>query len=197
MKKRLLPLASITLALALLLTAAWVIYVGMGKSEADRLCRERFCYACHGDGFTEPLACLKSREAGSPMTPLIIEALRREHPGIAEEQLQVIAEEIARRQLPAIDARQQSRRGERLYIAKCAACHGSKGEGKPGQYPPLAGSEWLTDEPSRLPEILRLGLRGPISVKGEPWDEIMLPPGLSDSDHEPVIQYLRERFARP
>lgn len=197
MKKRLLPLASLLLVLTLLLALARVIYVGMGKSEADRLCRERFCYICHGDAFSEPLTCLKSRDEGEPMTPLIIEALRREHPGIAEEHLQVIAEEIARRQLPAINARQQSRRGERLYAAKCAACHGSKGEGKPGQYPPLAGSEWLTDEPSRLPEILSLGLRGPISVKGEPWDEIMLPPGLRDSDHGPIIQYLRERFARP
>lgn len=202
MKKRLLPLLNILLGGGLLLLAAFVIYVGMGRSEADRLCRERFCYLCHADAFSDPLSCLRSWRSGQPVTPLVTAAFRRAHPDligklINDADLRSVAEEITRRQLPTLAARQESRRGERLYLAKCAACHGSDGLGQPGQYPPLLGSEWLTAQPSRLPEILSRGLSGPISVKGTAWDAVMLPPGLRPADHEPLIRYLRERFARP
>lgn len=202
MKKRLLPILNILLGGGLLMLAAYVIYIGMGRSEADRLCRERLCYICHTDAFSTALSCLNSRKSGQAATPLIIEAIRRQHPDLSaaltsEANLQTIAEEITRRQLPSLAARQESRRGERLYLAKCAACHGNDGLGQPGQYPPLLGSEWLTEQPSRLPEILSRGLSGPISVKGTAWDEVMLPPGLLPADHEPLIRYLRERFARP
>jgi mono/diheme cytochrome c family protein len=62
------------------------------------------------------------------------------------------------------------RRGEQWYNAACSLCHGTDGAGKPGQAPPLAGSEWVTAEgANRLIRIPVLGLNGPISVGGKEY----------------------------
>src|SRR5277367_147364 len=33
--------------------------------------------------------------------------------------------------------------GKKLYSGNCANCHQDTGEGQPGSYPPLVGSEWV------------------------------------------------------
>ena len=33
---------------------------------------------------------------------------------------------------------------QKIYEMVCGTCHGADGKGKPGQAPPLAGSEWVT-----------------------------------------------------
>lgn len=48
--------------------------------------------------------------------------------------------------------------GEQLYLNTCAACHQPNGEGLPGAFPPLAGSEIVTDpDPERLISIILQG----------------------------------------
>lgn len=182
---------------AIILTAVLMalVYIEAGDSAEERMCRQRGCYLCHERAFAEPLECLRSWKRGEPLTPLILSRLRQKHGALAGEDAPEIAAYIARQQLPALAAMQTGERAEALYLAKCAACHGRQGEGTPGQYPPLMGSEWVTQEPSRLPEILRNGLQGPISVKGKPWDSVMLPPGVREADHALLIPYLRGRFA--
>ena len=172
----------------------YLIYTEAGDSAEERLCRGRGCYLCHARASPEPLDCLRSWSHGEPLVPVISRRLAEEHAWLAGEAAPEIAAYIARQQLPALHARQAGSRAEALYLAKCAACHGRRGEGTPGQYPPLMGSEWITGEPSRLPEILREGLREPISVKGESWDSVMLPPGVREADHALLIPYLREQF---
>lgn len=84
--------------------------------------------------------------------------------------------------------------GKRQYTLICATCHGDSGQGKPGQAPPLAGSEWVnTDSSKRLEQIPQLGLTGLIHVKGEPWNLQMaaMGVGLSDSDLAAVLTYIR------
>ncbi len=74
----------------------------------------------------------------------------------------------------------------------CAACHQPDGMGKPGQFPPLAGSEWANGAPNRLIRIPLLGLAGPIKVKGQSWNSAM--PGLgstSDEDLASILTYIR------
>ena len=64
--------------------------------------------------------------------------------------------------------------------------------GKPGQFPPLAGSEWPTGSPNRLIRIPLLGLSGPIKVKGQAWNLSM--PGLpatSDEDLAMILTHIR------
>ena len=35
--------------------------------------------------------------------------------------------------------------GGAIFAANCAACHQANGQGLPGVFPPLAGSEWVVD----------------------------------------------------
>lgn len=84
--------------------------------------------------------------------------------------------------------------GKRTFDSICAACHGENGEGKPGQAPPLAGSEWVNAAGfKRIVEIPQLGLQGQVNVEGQAWNLQMAPMGaaLSDSDLAAVLTYIR------
>src|SRR5262245_35970571 len=41
-------------------------------------------------------------------------------------------------------------RGKVIYERVCGLCHQPDGMGKPGQFPPLVGSEWANGAPARL-----------------------------------------------
>ncbi|HTV62055.1 MAG TPA: cytochrome c [Verrucomicrobiae bacterium] len=87
--------------------------------------------------------------------------------------------------------------GKRTFDTICSACHGPDGAGKPGQAPPLAGSEWVNAPGyQRLVEIPQLGLNGPITVEGQTWNLSMAPmgAGLSDSDLAAVLTYIRSSW---
>lgn len=56
--------------------------------------------------------------------------------------------------------------GRQLYTANCQACHQANGQGLPGVFPPLAGSEWVNGDPQILSLIVLHGLVGPIEVRG-------------------------------
>ncbi|SEH95411.1 cytochrome c [Akkermansia glycaniphila] len=87
-------------------------------------------------------------------------------------------------------------KGKRLYLSKCAVCHGRNGAGDAVNYPPLEGSEWLVEDDARLRDVIRNGLEGKIKVKGREWDSLMLPPGVTkDEDAEAIIRYLKAEFA--
>lgn len=61
--------------------------------------------------------------------------------------------------------------GQYKFEQVCAVCHGSDGLGKPGQAPPLAGSEWVNAKGiNRLVRIPVLGLNGTIEVKGQTYN---------------------------
>ena len=87
--------------------------------------------------------------------------------------------------------------GKKQYETICAACHGADGMGKPGQFPPLAGSEWVNASSfKRMEEIPQLGLNGEIHVAGQDWSSQMAPMGaaLSDSDLAAVLTYVRHSW---
>jgi mono/diheme cytochrome c family protein len=76
----------------------------------------------------------------------------------------------------------------------CGICHGPDGNGKPGQAPPLAGSEWVvTKGINRLTHIPLAGLTGTLKVEGKEWNLNMAAMGaaLSDSDLAAVLTYMR------
>jgi len=76
----------------------------------------------------------------------------------------------------------------------CAACHQATGQGSPGQFPPLAGSEWVNEEnPGRMIRLVLYGLNGPITVKGQSYNSSMVPWNvLSDEEVAAVISYVRQ-----
>ena len=79
----------------------------------------------------------------------------------------------------------------------CVACHGGGGTGIPGQFPPLAGSEWvLAENPARIIRIVVNGLTGPITVKGENFNNSMPPLGsaLDSKQAAAVLTYIRNEW---
>ena len=83
--------------------------------------------------------------------------------------------------------------GKAVYARTCVACHQATGLGAPGQFPPLAGSEWVNEtEPGRMIRAVLNGLQGPISVHGANYNNVMVPwNSLSDEDIAAVITYVR------
>jgi len=79
-------------------------------------------------------------------------------------------------------------RGKKIFAANCQTCHQASGQGIPGQYPPLAGSEFTTGGSRRPAMIVMKGLQGPVKVKGQqfgtavmqPWDKTLTDQKIAD-----------------
>jgi mono/diheme cytochrome c family protein len=88
-------------------------------------------------------------------------------------------------------------RGKAVYETVCGICHNSDGQGKPGQAPPLAGSEFVAAKGfNRLAHIPLMGLTGPIQVAGKDWNLSMAAMGaaLPDDDLAAVLTYIRSSW---
>ena len=89
--------------------------------------------------------------------------------------------------------------GEALYQQRCLSCHQATGEGLPGTYPPLAGSEFVNAADPGVPaRILIHGISGPITVKGTEYNNLMPPYGvgvqMSDDEVAQLLTYVRSSF---
>ena len=88
-------------------------------------------------------------------------------------------------------------RGKKVYSANCATCHQANGEGVAGQYPPLAGSEWVTGSTKRLGMIILKGAEGPMTVKGAQYGSAVMQPWektLNDQKIADVMTYIRQEW---
>jgi mono/diheme cytochrome c family protein len=96
----------------------------------------------------------------------------------------------------AAAAKEQLPDGKQVYATTCAACHQATGEGVPGVFPPLAGSEWVTGDEGKLARIILHGVTGPIEVAGETFNGMMPPWGgtMKDADIAAVITYVRSAW---
>jgi mono/diheme cytochrome c family protein len=87
-------------------------------------------------------------------------------------------------------------KGKKIFSdVGCVACHQANGMGISGQFPPLAGSEWvLAPGPNRIIRIAQNGLEGPIKIKGVDW-ALAMPSGLtanlSDEDFAALLTFIR------
>jgi mono/diheme cytochrome c family protein len=97
---------------------------------------------------------------------------------------------------PKSGAAAMAAHGKAVYETVCGICHGADGLGKPGQAPPLAGSEWVAREIPELAHIPLTGLNGTIQVKGREWNLSMAPMGanLSNADLAAVLSYIRSSW---
>jgi mono/diheme cytochrome c family protein len=86
--------------------------------------------------------------------------------------------------------------GEVVYGRMCAVCHGFDGEGRRPAFPPLAGSEWVTDDDERLIRIVLDGLSGEITVRGERYNGLMLGfrQHLTDEEIAAVLNHVRSSW---
>ena len=97
---------------------------------------------------------------------------------------------------------QQMDAGKEVYMkaaaggGMCFTCHQPNGEGMAGQFPPLAGSDWVLGDKERLIKISMYGLMGEIEVNGIKYNNVMAPPGippgsLTDDQIANVLTYIR------
>jgi cytochrome c oxidase cbb3-type subunit 2 len=92
-------------------------------------------------------------------------------------------------QAPTFDAAE----GSKLFADNCAVCHGAKGKGVPGTFPPLAGDQVVnaTDPAEHITTMLR-GLSGK-AIDGQKY-EVEMPPfadKLSDQQIADIVDHER------
>lgn len=86
-------------------------------------------------------------------------------------------------------------RGEQVYNAHCLACHQADGSGNPGMYPPLDLTETVLGDKNKLIDITLNGLTGEIEVKGEIYNQVMIPHNfLTDEQIADVLTFIRNSF---
>lgn len=90
-----------------------------------------------------------------------------------------------------------TQQGKAVY-SQCITCHQGNGLGVPGQFPPLAKSEWVTGSEKRLVAILLKGMQGPITihgVKGSYGGNMVGWEGsLSDKKIAAVVSFIRSQW---
>ncbi len=86
--------------------------------------------------------------------------------------------------------------GSILYNTYCASCHQQNGKGDNSRFPPLAGSEWVTGDKSRLINVILNGLDGEIMVNGQSWQGMMPAHAEFLDDHAiaSISTYIRQSF---
>lgn len=88
-------------------------------------------------------------------------------------------------------------RGKKIYAANCATCHQMNGQGVAGQYPPLAGSEFVNGGSRRMAMIVLKGLQGPVKVKGAQYGSAVMQPWektLNDQKIADVLTFVRQEW---
>jgi len=83
-----------------------------------------------------------------------------------------------------------------VYSTYCIACHQSDGKGDGNRFPPIAQSEWVNYNTDRLINVILNGLKGPVTVKGQSYNEVMPAHGsfLSDEQIADVLTYIKSNF---
>lgn len=87
--------------------------------------------------------------------------------------------------------------GGQLYTLYCSACHGADGKGATGgQFPPLAGSEWVQGDAARAVKIVLHGLHGEVEVDGRKFNLEMPPQGgvLPDDQIAAILTFARNSW---
>ncbi|HEY1764577.1 MAG TPA: cytochrome c [Opitutaceae bacterium] len=93
--------------------------------------------------------------------------------------------------------------GKIQFTAVCITCHQATGQGIPGTYPPLAGSEWVKGPADRVIRIVLYGLKGDIHVEGHDFHAAEMPVfgqvsdsayNWSDEKIAAVLTYVRHEW---
>lgn len=90
--------------------------------------------------------------------------------------------------------------GKTVYMQVCFACHQPTGQGLPGMFPALAGSDWVVaKKPDRLIRMVLHGFTGPFMLNGVPFKSpapLMPAQGgvLNDQQIADVLTYVRNSF---
>jgi nitrite reductase (NO-forming) len=107
------------------------------------------------------------------------------------DSLDAVSETAAAMQAGAATKEQQFKAGEVLYNGTCSVCHQNGGQGMPGVFPPLAGSDYLMADKRRAIEIVLNGMTGPVTVNGQEYNSVMPPMSqLADDEIANILTFV-------
>ncbi|TXH14900.1 MAG: nitrite reductase, copper-containing [Gammaproteobacteria bacterium] len=91
---------------------------------------------------------------------------------------------------------QQVAAGKTLYNGTCSVCHQDNGQGLPGVFPPLAGSDWIAGHSAEeMIAVVLNGLSGPVKVNGEDYNSVMPPMSqLTDDEVANILTFVRQEM---
>ena len=95
---------------------------------------------------------------------------------------------------PAHSKGERIENGQRLFATICAACHQVTGQGIPGRFPPLAGSDFLNADKHRAIKTVVNGLQGEVVVNGQKFNNSMPRFPLSDEDIANALTFVYNSF---
>jgi len=85
--------------------------------------------------------------------------------------------------------------GKAIYDENCLTCHQADGKGVPGMNPPIAKTDWVLGDKTRLINVLLKGLKTPVNINGQTYHNPMPSHAfLSDTDIANVLTYIRSNF---
>lgn len=110
----------------------------------------------------------------------------------AELKTKIAAEIKANPAIAGLTKEMQIEKGKQVYMGLCFACHQPNGQGLPGAFPPLAGSDFLQADHDRAIRIVLKGLSGPVTVNGTTINSVMPPQEavLTDRQIADVLTYV-------
>lgn len=80
--------------------------------------------------------------------------------------------------------------GKEIYTDFCIQCHGANGKGDDKNFPPLAGSDWLTAKRTQSIAAVKFGQSGAIIVNKKNYNGSMPAMGLSNEEIADVMNYV-------
>lgn len=90
---------------------------------------------------------------------------------------------------------EQIKAGEARFTGTCSVCHQPSGQGLPGVFPPLAGSDFLMADKQRAIGIVLNGLTGSVTVNGKTFNSLMPPMSqLNDDELANILTYVRNNW---
>lgn len=104
-------------------------------------------------------------------------------------------EETSIARFPEIQESESYKRGKEVYTDFCITCHLPDGKGIIGTFPPLDGSNWLSEKRKESIHAVKFGLQGPIEVNGENYNMAMAPLGLTDQEVADVLNYVMNSWS--
>ena len=85
--------------------------------------------------------------------------------------------------------------GAQLYNTYCATCHQANGKGDGARFPPIANTDWVTGDKTRLIKIMLNGMEGAIEVNGTAFNNVMPQHAfLDDQQIADVLTHIRTNF---
>tara|TARA_R110000868_G_scaffold88088_2_gene245734 strand:+ start:3602 stop:4003 length:402 start_codon:yes stop_codon:yes gene_type:complete len=85
-------------------------------------------------------------------------------------------------------------RGKDIYTDFCINCHLPSGLGQENIYPPLAKSDYLTNNREASIKGIKYGQEGNMTVNGKIYNNVMAPMGLTNLEVADVMNYITNNW---